>query len=136
MNLAFDSVGSTDSADKGINLAGPGAGTFTAQGGTSPAPGTAFDFIALLRRNHLPGRLNNGAGNTANVSGRTGGAVTLSGASTKNDAGGGTTVSGNGRLRRRSAAQRRRCTLGGGAGVVMSWSDRHMLYFPGGGLGI
>ena len=78
--LAFDAVSSTNSTTDGINLAGLGTGTFTAASGTiTGAAGIAFDLDGGSGAITYPGALNNGAGQTAEITGRSGGTVTLSG---------------------------------------------------------
>lgn len=138
VTLAFDAVSSTNSAGDGIDLAGLGAGTFSAASGSiTGAAGIAFDLDGGSGAVGYPGALGNGAGQTAEITGRSGGAVTLSGAITDtNDAGGGIALSGNtgGSTTLSNAAK----TLNTGAqhAVVMSSSDGHTLTFSGGGLDV
>jgi hypothetical protein len=66
--LAFDAVSSTNSANDGINLAGLGAGTFSAASGTiAGAAGIAFDLDGGIGAITYPGALNNGTGQTAEI---------------------------------------------------------------------
>jgi hypothetical protein len=132
-SLAFDNVSSTNSANDGINIAGLGAGTFSATGGTiSGAAGIAFD---------LDGGTGNvgyaGTGASVEVTNRTGGAVTLSGnIGDGADAGGGITVSGNtGGSTTFSGATK---TLNTGASTAVSLTNNtgHTISFTGGGLDI
>ena len=134
--LAFDAVSSTNSTNDGINLAGLGAGTFTATSGTiTGAGGIAFDLDGGNGTVTYPGALNNGAGQTAEITGRSGGAVTLSGAiADTGDAGGGISLSGNtGGTTTFSNASKAINSVGGTA-VAMASSDGHTLTLSGGGL--
>jgi hypothetical protein len=137
-NLDFDDVDSTNSANDGINLAGLGTGTFTATSGDiGGAAGIAFDLDGGSGTVTYPGNLNNGSGATADITNRTGGAVTLSGSiADTNDAGGGITLSGNtGGSTTFSNASKTLNTVAGNA-VVMGSSDGHTLSFTNGGLDI
>jgi hypothetical protein len=101
--MAFDGVSSTNSANDGINLDGLGTGTFSATSGTiGGEAGIGFDLNGGTAPQNgtisYPGTFNNGSGAlTAEVTGRSGGTVTLSGQITDtNDAGGGVSFTGNG----------------------------------------
>jgi hypothetical protein len=135
--LAFDSVSSTNSANDGVNLAGLGAGTFTASGGSIVgSTGISFDLDAGTGTISYSGALNNGGGTTAvEITGRTGGTVTLAGnIADTNDAGGGLTVSGNtGGTTTLSGTTKQFDTTTTG-GVVFTGSDGHTLTLSGGGL--
>jgi hypothetical protein len=136
--LAFDAVNSTDSTGDGINLAGLGAGTFSAAGGTlSGAAGIAFDLDGGSGTITYPGALNDGAGQTARIANRTNGAVTISGAiADTSDAGGGVLLSGNtGGSTTFSNASKVLNTTTSDA-VSFSGSDGHTLNLTGGGLDI
>jgi hypothetical protein len=144
--LNFDDVDSTGSASDGINLADLGAGTFSASSGDiGGAAGISFDLHDGSGDITYPGNLNNGAGQTAEITGRDGGSVTLSGlVADTSDAGGGIVVSGNngGSTTFSNPSKTINTTTSAGAGnpvnnaVVMSGSDGHTLTFSGGGLDI
>ncbi|MGH3099738.1 MAG: beta strand repeat-containing protein, partial [Thermoleophilia bacterium] len=137
--LAFDAVSSTNNTTgDGINLAALGAGTFTATSGTiTGAGGIAFDLEGGSGDVSYPGALNNGTGQTAEITGRSGGAVALSGAiADTNDAGGGISLSGNtGGTTTFSNASKAINSVGGTA-VAMASSDGHTLTLSGGGLDV
>jgi VCBS repeat-containing protein len=136
--LGFDAVSSTDSTTDGVNLAGLGTGTFSATSGAiGGAAGIAFDLDGGSGAVSYPGALNNGSGATAEVTGRSGGAVTLSGAiADTNDAGGGISLSGNtGGSTAFSNAPKVLNTTTADA-VSFTGSDGHTLNLTGGGLDI
>jgi hypothetical protein len=137
--LAFDAVSSTNSATKGINLAGLGAGTFSAASGTiAGATGISFDLEGGSGAVSYPGALNNGSGVIAvEITGRSNGAVTLSGAlADTNDAGGGINLASNtGGSTTLSNASKVLNTTTSDA-VSFSGSDGHTLNLTGGGLDI
>ena len=93
----FDDVDSASSANDGINLDGLGTGTFSATSGDiSGAADIAFDLNGGSGNVTYPGNLGNGTGQSAEITGRSGGAVTLSGQiADTNDAGGGISMSTN-----------------------------------------
>jgi hypothetical protein len=94
----FDDVDSTNSANDGINLDSLGTGTFSAQtGDIGGESGTGFDINGGSGAITYPGVFANGTGSlVAEVTGRTGGVISLSGnMNDTNDAGGGINVSGN-----------------------------------------
>jgi Bacterial Ig domain/Bacterial cadherin-like domain/RTX calcium-binding nonapeptide repeat (4 copies) len=138
-SLAFDDVDSTNSIGDGINLAGLGTGTFTATSGDiSGASQIAFDLDGGSGAITYPGNLNNGPGVTAvDVTGRSGGAVTLSGAiADTNDAGGGISLSGNtGGSTTFSGASKVLNTTTANA-VSFTGSDGHTLNITNGGLDV
>jgi hypothetical protein len=136
--LAFDDVTSTSSSTDGINLDGLTTGTFTATGGTiSGAPGIAFDLNGGSGEVTYPGTLNNGAGATAEVTGRTGGTVTFSGAvADSNDAGGGISLASNSGGSTVFSNASKVLNTGPSNAVSMTSSDGHTLSFTGGGLDI
>jgi hypothetical protein len=136
--LAFDAVSSASSANDGINLAGLGTGTFTATSGTlAGSAGIAFDLDGGSGTVAYPGAIDNGTGQTAEITGRTGGAVTLNGTiSDTNDSGGGISLSGNTGGSTTFGAATKVLNTGTGDAVVMGTSDGHTLTFSGGGLDI
>jgi VCBS repeat-containing protein len=95
--LEFDSVSSANSANDGINIAGLGTGTFRATGGTiTGAQGIAFDLHGGSGSLDYAGRIADGSGASVEITGRTGGVVTLSGGiADSNDVGGGIVLQGN-----------------------------------------
>ena len=113
-SLAFDEVSSTNSANDGVNIAGLGTGSFSAASGTiAGAAGIAFDLDGGSGAIDYAGTLGNGTGQAAEITSRTGGAVSLSGPIADNyDAGGGISVAEQHRrhdhvLRRDEGAQHR-----------------------------
>ena len=136
--LAFDAVNSTNSANDGINLAGLGAGTFSAASGAiGSAGGIAFDLDGGSGDVSYPGALNNGTGATAEITGRTGGAVTLSGAiADTNDAGGGISLASNTGGSTTFSNASKVINSGAGVAVAMASSDGHTLTLSGGSLDI
>jgi VCBS repeat-containing protein len=137
--LPFDAVSSTNSAGDGINLSGLGSGTFSATSGTiAGAAGISFDLDGGSGTVTYPGALNNGAGQTAEITNRGGGAVTLSGAiSDTSDAGGGINLAGNtGGSSTTFSNSSKTINTGAGNAIVMSGSDGHTLTLSGGGLDI
>jgi len=137
-SLTFDTVSSTNSANDGINLDGLGTGTFSATGGTlTGAAGIAFDLNGGSGAITYPGTLGNGSGSTADITGRTGGAVSLSGnINDTNDAGGGITLSGNTGGTTTFSGATKTLNTGASNAVVMDTSTSHTLTFSGGGLNI
>ncbi len=100
--LEFDTVSSTDSTTDGINIDGLGSGIFTANAGTiSGADEISFDLNGGNGTVTYPGTFANHDGATAarpaiEITGRSGGAVTLSGpVNDTSDTGGGLKLSGN-----------------------------------------
>ncbi|HEX8648391.1 MAG TPA: tandem-95 repeat protein [Thermoleophilaceae bacterium] len=144
--LSFDDVDSTNSASDGINLDGLGTGTFSATSGDiGGAAGISFDLNGGSGAITYPGNLNNGSGQAAEITGRSGGVVSLSGPiSDTNDAGGGIVVSSNtgGSTVFSGATKQINTTTSAGANntannaIVFSASDGHTLVFSGGGLDI
>jgi VCBS repeat-containing protein len=136
--LAFDAVSSTNSANDGINLAGLGNGTFSAASGTiSGAAGIAFDLDGGSGAITYPGALNNGSGSTAEITNRTGGAVTLSGnIADSADAGGGISLSGDTGGSTTFSGASKVLNTGASDAVAMTSSDGHTLTLSGGGLDI
>jgi Bacterial Ig domain/Bacterial cadherin-like domain/RTX calcium-binding nonapeptide repeat (4 copies) len=139
--LEFDAVSSTNSSGvngDGINLAGLGAGTFSATSGTiSGATGIAFDLDGGTGAVNYAGALNNGSGQTAEITGRSGGAVTLSGViADTSDAGGGISVSGNSGGSSTFSNASKAINSVGSAAVSFTTSDGHTLTLSGGGLDV
>ena len=141
--LAFDAVSSTNSTTDGINLAGLGTGTFTAASGTiTGAAGIAFDLDGGSGAITYPGALNNGAGQTAEITGRSGGTVTLSGPITETgdaDAtqeNGGIAVTGNSGGSTVVSNATKTFNTGEDHAIVMGTSDGHTLTLSGGGLDV
>ena len=142
--LAFEAVSSTNSIDDGINLAGLGAGTFTATSGTiTGAGGIAFDLDGGSGDVTYPGTITNGPGSTAEITGRTAsGTVTLSGpitetgdadATTEN---GGIAVTGNSGGSTVVSNATKTFNTGEDHAIVMGTSDGHTLTLSGGSLDI
>jgi hypothetical protein len=138
ITLDFDDVDSTNSSGDGINLAGLGTGTFSAASGTiAGAAGIAFDLDGGSGTVSYPGALNDGTGQAAEITGRTGGAVTLGGAIADGaDAGGGINLSGNtgGSTTFSNASKVLNTTTA--SAVSFTGSDGHTLTLSGGGLDI
>jgi hypothetical protein len=141
VSLSLDTVSSTNSASNGVRLSGLGTGTFSATGGTitgTAVAGTSFTVSGASSGDiTYPGTLANGAGQTASITGRTGGTVTFSGVvQDTSDAGGGIVVSTNtGGTTVFSNPSKTLNTVNGNA-VVFSASDGHTLSFTNGGLDI
>ncbi|WP_183092704.1 beta strand repeat-containing protein [Nocardioides stalactiti] len=134
--LSFDYITSTNSTGDGINLDGLGAGTFTTTDGLiSGAAGIAFDVNGGNGAITYPGIINNGTGDTVEVTGRTGGTVSFTGAvSDTNDAGGGINLNANtGGTTQFTASSVGIQTTTTNA-VSMTASDGHTLQFTGGSL--
>ena len=141
--LAFDAVSSTNSANDGINLAGLGTGTFSAASGTiSGAAGIAFDLDGGSGTVTYPGTIANGQGSTAEITGRSGGTVTLSGSITESgdsDAtqeNGGIAVTGNTGGSTAITNATKTLNTGEDHAIVMGTSDGHTLTISGGSLDI
>jgi hypothetical protein len=135
-SLALDSVSSTNSTGAGVSIAGLGAGTFSATGGTiAGAAGAAFDLDGGSGTVAYAGALNDGSGLSAEVTGRTGGTVTLSGPiADGSDAGGGIRLSGNTGGSTTFSGTSKAISSGASDAVVMAASDGHTLALTGGGL--
>jgi hypothetical protein len=96
--MPLDSVSSTNSANDGINIDSIGTGTFSATSGSIGGyAGIGFDINSGSGAITYPGAFANGSGPlVSEVTGRTGGVISLSGSMTdNNDAGGGINFSGN-----------------------------------------
>jgi methionine-rich copper-binding protein CopC len=134
----FDDVDSTGSAGDGINLDGLGTGTFSAASGDiGGASGIAFDLNGGSGNITYPGNLNNGPGLLASeITGRTGGTVTLGGAiADSSDGGGGISLSGNTGGSTTFSATSKVLNTGSGAAFSATGSG-HTINFTNGGLDI
>jgi hypothetical protein len=146
VSLPLGTVQSQNSSTDGINWDGNGASTFTAQSGGANgikgANGIAVDVNGGNGTFTYPGALDDGTGATAEVTGRTGGAVTLSGPITDGvDSGGGITVGGAGALGNSGGSTTfsnatKTLSTGSGDAIVMTNSDGHTLNLTNGGLNI
>jgi hypothetical protein len=137
--LEFDDVDSTNSASDGINLDGLGAGTFSATSGDiAGAAGISFDLNGGSGAISYPGNFGNGSGTTAfDITGRSGGTVTLSGPiSDTNDAGGTINLAGNTGGSTTFSNGTKQANTGASDGVVFTSSDNHTLNLLNGGLDI
>ncbi|MFC7493159.1 MULTISPECIES: Ig-like domain-containing protein [unclassified Nocardioides] len=139
--LNFDRVRSNDSATDGVNLAGLGGGVFSATDPTSwllRAAGTTFDLDGGSGEVTFAGTLAEATGPIADITGRTGGAVTLSGDLVDKDpnVGGGINLSGNTGGSTTFSAARKEIYTGTQPAVTMTASAGHALSFTGGGLDI
>jgi VCBS repeat-containing protein len=136
--FSFDTVSSSNSAGDGINLDGLGGSIFEATGGSiGGAAGIAVDINGGSGNVTYPGALNNGAGQTAEVTGRTGGTVTLGGnIADSNDPGGGIVVSGNTGGSTTFSGSSKVLNAGGSDAVLFTNSDNHTLSFTNGGLDV
>jgi hypothetical protein len=137
-SYSFDGVSSTNSANDGINLDSLGAAPFSAtSGGITGAAGIAVDVNAGSGDVSYPGNIGDGPGQTAEITGRTGGIVTLSGTITDSaDAGGGINLSGDSAGSTVVSGSSKVINTGSASAVVMSSSTAHTLTFAGGGLDI
>jgi hypothetical protein len=137
--FSLDDVDSTNSANDGINLDGLGTGTFTATSGDiSGADDRSFDLNGGSGTITYPGNLGNGDGLTAiDITGRSGGAVSLSGPiSDTNDAGGTINLSSNTGGSTTLNNGTKQANTGASDGVLFNSSDGHTLTLSGGGLDI
>lgn len=135
--LVFDALNSLNSPGDGVNLAGLGTGTFNASGGLiAGAAGIAIDVEGGSGSIGLPILVNNGSGQSAEITGRTGGTVIFTGEiNDSNDAGGGISLSGNSGGSTTFVSSPALDT-GSSDAVAMTASDGHTLTFTGGGLDI
>ncbi|NYD28982.1 Ig-like domain-containing protein [Nocardioides kongjuensis] len=136
--LSFGEVTSTGSATKGINLDGLGTGTFSASSGSvSGSQVMAFDVNAGSGAITYPGPITDGTGGTLEVTGRTGGTITLSGSLTDGaDAGGGIALSGNTGGTTVLSGAAKTFSTGASTAVSMTSSGAHTLTISGGGLAV
>ena len=137
--LDFDQVQSTNSASDGVNLDGLTTGSFAA-GATSAvtgAAGQAFDLNGGSGAVSFQGTLGNGSGGTAEITNRSGGAVTFGGAINDTaDAGGGIALSANSGGSTTFGGATKTLNTGAAPAVSFTGSDGHTLSFTGGGLDI
>jgi hypothetical protein len=137
--MSFDDVDSTNSANDGINLDGLGTGTFSsATGDIGGEAGIGFDLNGGSGAITYPGTFNNGSGSlVAEVTGRTGGVVSLSGSmNDTNDAGGGVNVANNTGGSTVLSGATKQYNTGASDAVTFSNSDGHTFALSGGGLDI
>jgi hypothetical protein len=135
--LSFDDVDSTNSSTDGINLDGLGAGTVSATSGdVTGAAGISFNLNGGSGNVTYAGNLGNGSGLTAvDITGRSGGTVTLSGnISDTNDAGGGITLSGNTGGSTTFSGATKTLNTGTSDAIDTSSNTGHTMTFSGGGL--
>ncbi len=137
-SLAFDNVSSSSSPGSGISLSGLGTGTFSASGGAiSQASGTAVAITGGSGAIAYAGPINNGAGNSALVTGRTGGTVTLSGAITDSaDAAGGIAITANSGGSTVLSGAAKTLNTGAAPAIAMTGDAGHTVSISGGGLAI
>jgi hypothetical protein len=137
--MDFDGVSSTNSANDGINIDSIGTGTFSATSGTiGGEAGTGFDLNGGSGAITYPGTFNNGSGSlVAEVTGRSGGVVSLSGSiSDTNDAGGGLNVASNTGGSTVLSGATKQFNTGASDAVDFTSSDGHTLALTGGGTDI
>jgi hypothetical protein len=137
--MSFDDVDSTNSANDGINLDGLGTGTFSASSGSiGGEAGTGFDLNGGSGAITYPGTFNNGSGSlVAEVTGRSGGVVSLSGSmNDTNDAGGGVNIASNTGGSTVFSGATKQYNTGASDAVTFSNSDGHTFVLSGGGTDI
>ncbi len=135
----LDDVDSTNSVSDGINLDGLGTGTFSAAtGDIGGADGISFDLNGGSGAITYPGDLDNGDGTTAiDITGRSGGAVSLSGPiSDTSDAGGGINLGSNTGGSTTISNATKQLNTGASDGLIFNNSDGHTLNVTNGGLDI
>jgi VCBS repeat-containing protein len=138
-NMAWDSVSSTNSANDGINLDGLGIGTFSATSGTvGGESGTGFDLNGGSGAITYPATFNNGTGPlVAEITGRSGGVVSLAGSmNDTNDAGGGVNIASNTGGSTVFSGATKQYNTGASDAVTFSSSDGHTFVLSGGGTDI
>ncbi|HEX8051739.1 MAG TPA: tandem-95 repeat protein [Thermoleophilaceae bacterium] len=136
---SFDDVDSTNSANDGINIDGLGTGTFSATSGDIGGyAGIGFDLNAGSGAITYPGTFANGSGTyVSEITGRSGGVVSLSGSiSDTNDSGGGINVTGNTGGSTVFSGATKQFNTGTVDGVDFQSSDGHTLVLSGGGTDI
>jgi hypothetical protein len=134
--MPFDSVSSTNSANDGVNIDGIGTGTFSATSGSvGGEAGIGFDLNGGSGAITYPGTFNNGSGPlVAEVTGRTGGVVSLAGSmNDNNDAGGGVNVANNTGGSTVFSGATKQYNTGASDAVTFSNSDGHTFVLSGGG---
>jgi VCBS repeat-containing protein len=134
--MPFDGVSSTNSANDGINIDSIGTGTFSATSGTvGGEAGTGFDLNGGSGAITYPATFNNGTGAlVAEVTGRTGGVVSLAGSmNDTNDAGGGVNIANNTGGSTVFSGATKQYNTGASDAVTFSNSDGHTFVLSGGG---
>lgn len=136
-SVALDQVSSSGGA-QGITLDDVGSGTFSASGGTLSGHSDAeIEVVGGSGAVGYGGTIGNGSALSARVTGRTAGAITLSGAiNDTSDAGGGIAMSGNSGGSTTFSAATKTLSTGASAAVDASFTGNHALRFTGGGLDI
>lgn len=137
--LGFDSVSSTNSAFDGISLDGLGTGTFSSPAGSiTNASGITFDLNSGSGDVSYGGGLNDGGGTTmVEVTSRSGGTTTLSGAIFDSaDAGGGISLSSNTGGTTIFSGLSKTLNTGASNAVSMTTSNGHTLRFTEGNLSL
>ncbi|HEX8066614.1 MAG TPA: Ig-like domain-containing protein, partial [Thermoleophilaceae bacterium] len=137
--LSFDDVDSTNSGNDGINLDGLGTGTFSATSGdVTGSAGISFDLNGGSGAITYPATFGNGSGTTAiEITGRSGGVVSLSGSiSDTNDTGGGVNVASNTGGSTVLSGPTKQFNTTSADAVVFSASDGHTFVLSGGGTDI
>jgi len=137
-SLSFDSVSSTNSAGGAIVLNGLGGGTFGATGGTLAGfAGVAVSVTGGSGTITYPGTIDDGAGNAALITGRTGSTVTLSGTIADGaDVNGGIDVISNSGGSTVVSGPSKTFSTGAGAAVTLASNTGHTISFTGGNLGM
>jgi hypothetical protein len=135
-SLAFDEVDSTNSANDGINLDGLGNASFSADANSTiaGATGIAFDLNGGNGTVDFNGTINNGQGSTAEITGRSGGNVSLDGpinesgdADSTAGEDGGITLGGNTGGLTALSSTTKNFNTGEDNAIVMGTSDGHTL---------
>jgi hypothetical protein len=139
-SFAFDTVSSTNSANDGINLDTNLSTPFTAAGGAiSGASGIAVDINGGGAGGTVSyaGAINDGSGQAAEITGRTGGSVTLSGnIGDSSDIGGGIVLSGNTGGSTIFSGSTKVLNTGTASAVISTGNSGAALQFLAGGLDI
>ena len=136
--FALDDVDSTNSANDGINLdfGSPNTATFSATSGDiGGEAGIGFDLNGGSGAITYPGVFANGSGSlAAEVTGRTGGVVSLSGSmNDTSDAGGGVNIANNTGGSTVFSGATKQYNTGASDAVTFSNSDGHTFVLSGGG---
>ena len=134
--MPFDGVSSTNSANDGINIDGIGTGTFSATSGSiGGEAGIGFDLNGGSGAITYPGTFNNGTGPlAAEVTGRSGGVVSLSGSmNDTSDTGGGVNIASNTGGSTVFSGATKQYNTGSSDAVTFSASDGHTFVLSGGG---
>jgi hypothetical protein len=134
--VSLNQVSSSNGA-RGISLDDIGGGTFSATSGTLSGHTSAEVAIAGGSGDvSYGGRIGDGSGDSADITGRTGGAITFSGdIADGSDAGGGIAMSGNSAgFTTFSGGSKAITTSGGNDAVSLAFTGSHSVAFTGGGL--